>query len=261
MARKKLPYKEGDWFAVPLEKHGYAIGLIARGTKGAILLGYFFGPPRRTIPSCEDIIDLKAEDAVLIRMFGDLGLLNGEWPIICASQKWNREEWPMPEFVRIGSISGKASLIKYSEDDLRYEINARPCSQDLVGLHPKDMIAGYGAIEIVLTNLLVKKENEYVKFKVDASTSLRYQEMSLESMMETMFYLYFPEESTANRAADLLTREGFDTEVRLSADDVNWLTLGWKKIEPRQLEDTERWMEEFAQSLNGEYDGYEIKVR
>ena len=34
MARRKLPYDEGDWAAVPLEGGGYALGLIARMDRG-----------------------------------------------------------------------------------------------------------------------------------------------------------------------------------------------------------------------------------
>jgi hypothetical protein len=48
--RKKL-YKEGDWFAVPIES-GYVLGRIARvGKRGGILLGYFFEPLFLSPPS------------------------------------------------------------------------------------------------------------------------------------------------------------------------------------------------------------------
>ncbi len=40
---KKLPYKEGTWFAVPLKCGGHAVGIATRiAPKGRVLLAYFF---------------------------------------------------------------------------------------------------------------------------------------------------------------------------------------------------------------------------
>lgn len=49
MARRKLNYKEGDWFAVPLGGAGYALGLVARVGRRGVTFGYFFGPRRVTL--------------------------------------------------------------------------------------------------------------------------------------------------------------------------------------------------------------------
>ena len=38
MPRIKFPYKEGDWFMLPLEDKGFAIGIIARENKGEVIL-------------------------------------------------------------------------------------------------------------------------------------------------------------------------------------------------------------------------------
>lgn len=49
---KRLPYREGTWFALPLRKGGYAVGVVARmAPRGRIILAYFFGPKRNQIPS------------------------------------------------------------------------------------------------------------------------------------------------------------------------------------------------------------------
>jgi hypothetical protein len=151
---KKLPYKEGDWFAVPLENGGYGVGLIARSKPGGrILLGYFFGPRREHLPSLNDVQGLTVKDAILVRRFGDLGLYNKEWPIIGPSASWNRKIWPMPSFVREDVVSGETTLIDYSEDDLT-EVSERPGSPDDLHRYPEDGLSGYGAIGIKLTDLL-----------------------------------------------------------------------------------------------------------
>lgn len=155
MGKKKLPYQEGDWFAVPLREEGYAVGLVARSSPGGkVLFGYFFGPRRQKLPSIKNISGLTPEAAILIAQFGDLGLYNGEWPIIGHSEPWSRSAWPMPKFIRIDAISEKALLIEYSEDDPNHEISVTPCDPNKVRMLPKDGLWGYGAIEIRLTKML-----------------------------------------------------------------------------------------------------------
>jgi len=94
----KLPYKEGTWFAVPLRGGGYATGLVARHIpgEGKIVLAYFFGPKRQTIPSMEELEGLTPDMAIKVIRVGDLGLFEGSWPIVGDSPKWQRERWPMP---------------------------------------------------------------------------------------------------------------------------------------------------------------------
>src|SRR5687768_5375020 len=84
--RGRLPYKEGDWFAVPLRDGGWAVGRVARmpppPKRGIHLLGYFFGPRRDRVPALDDVADLAPEAAISIERFSDLGLVRGTWPVL-----------------------------------------------------------------------------------------------------------------------------------------------------------------------------------
>ncbi len=51
--------------------------------------------------------DIRPENAILSVMFGDLGLINGEWDIIGQLPNWQRGEWAMPDFVRRDPIRQK----------------------------------------------------------------------------------------------------------------------------------------------------------
>lgn len=90
------PYSEGDWFAVPLRIGRYATGVVARSASGGILLGYFFGPRRVSIPTVNEVVQAAAKDSVLVERFADLGIIQHEWPIIGATPNWNRDSWPVP---------------------------------------------------------------------------------------------------------------------------------------------------------------------
>ncbi len=154
MGKKKLPYKEGDWFGVPLADGGYAVGLIARSRRGGkALFGYFFGPRRSQLPSLTDIRDLTPADAILIGKFGDLGLYTGEWPIIGHSEPWERKAWPMPPLIRVDEFSGKTWKVEYSEDDPSLMVQETPCDAKEAHRFPRDRAMGSGAVALRLTKL------------------------------------------------------------------------------------------------------------
>ena len=95
-----LPYSEGSTFFIPLRNGGYARGVVARASPdGKGVMGYFFGP-RLSSTGRVAWDDLDPANAILRIRFGDLGLINGEWPICGEIPNWNRSEWPMPDFVR-----------------------------------------------------------------------------------------------------------------------------------------------------------------
>ncbi len=158
-AIKRRPcYGEGDWFAIPLrDDMGYATGLIARGKKGKILFGYFFGPARGAVPTIEQVMDYRPDDAVLLAMFGDLGLYEGEWPIIGRIEPWDRAAWPLPAFVRVDSINpAHSEMVVHSDDDLDLSgiIESTRCDAREMTHLPVERLCGSGSIEIQLTELL-----------------------------------------------------------------------------------------------------------
>jgi hypothetical protein len=147
-----LPYSEGFAFFVPLRKGGYARGVVARSSdEGKVLLGYFFGP-RLASTNETALNDLDPADAILRVRFGDLGLLNGEWPVVGKVPRWDRSKWPMPDFVRRDDLSRKAWLVRYSDDDPNRIMGEYPTDFD--SKLGRDSLSGYGAVEIVLTKLL-----------------------------------------------------------------------------------------------------------
>lgn len=146
--------KEGDVFAVPLRSGGYAVGLIARIAKNNSggMLGYFFYPKYHDVPSQAVIESLQPAAAIKAIIFGDLSILRGEWPVVGAISDWNRERWPMPEFIRKDDISRKAWKVKYSEDDLSTIVSEQPEAFD--SPLERDAVYGAGAVELLLTKLL-----------------------------------------------------------------------------------------------------------
>jgi hypothetical protein len=152
MKKKSLPYREGTWFAVPLGKPGYAVGIVARMDGKGGVFGYFFGPKRNTVPTLDQVQWLRPSNAVYVTQFGDLGLFNGEWPIIGALDGWDRGQWPLPPFIRVDDFSGKAVKVIY--DDNLGLISEKRCNRALAKRYPEDCLAGSGAVEDDLTDLL-----------------------------------------------------------------------------------------------------------
>ncbi|MFO0755163.1 MAG: immunity 26/phosphotriesterase HocA family protein [Byssovorax sp.] len=147
--------REGDWFAVPLETGGYAIGVVARKSKGGVLLGYFFGPRREKVPTIEDTKDLSVHGAVLVGRFGDLSLRDRTWPLLGPRPGWVREEWPMPRFGRVEPYANRGWIVIYGDDPSDVIREERCSMEDASKLLP-DRLAGAGAVEFRLTKLLAK---------------------------------------------------------------------------------------------------------
>ena len=143
----------GEWVAVPLEGGHWSIDLIARVSRGGVLLGYFFGPRSERKPDLNDIDGLKPDDAVLIGLIGHLGIKNQTWPVIGRTGNFVRKDWPLPLFVRRDSLIDRVELVRYSDDDLS-EVQARRVdSRDVAGL-PEDGLMGHLFVEERLSDLL-----------------------------------------------------------------------------------------------------------
>jgi hypothetical protein len=158
MSRPLLPYQEGDWFAVPLPREdGYAIGRIVRARpRGKVLCGYFFGPRRHTVPPLIELTPLTPIDAILIALFGDLGLIDGTWPILGQVEPWERQAWPLPIFGRTDEDEHKAWKVKLADDDPSVVVSERSCSPQEARHLPKEGLMGAGAVERYLAHLLGK---------------------------------------------------------------------------------------------------------
>lgn len=152
---RKLPYKQGTWFGVPLRDGGFAVGLVARHVpkSGKIILAYFFGPKRESLPTLGDLEDLAPQSAVKVIHVGDLRLMNGTWPILGDSPNWKREEWPMPAFIRRDDILSIAWRVEYADDNPNQVISEQRIPYDSVELE-RDEFYGAGAAEIALTRIL-----------------------------------------------------------------------------------------------------------
>ncbi len=151
---KKLPYREGSLFAVPLREGGYAVGVVARmAPAGRIILAYLFGPKRDAVPNLADVAQLQSKDAIKCLRIGDLGLMNGKWPVIGDSQYWKRHAWPVPSFVRRDDLSNRAWRVTYSDSDPDKLEREESVTYEIDGLEENGLY-GCGAAELLMTKLL-----------------------------------------------------------------------------------------------------------
>lgn len=152
---KKLNYKEGNLFSIPLKPDGFAIGLVARAMpRGPIILAYFFSKKYSAIPELKDLVSLTPTDAIKVLMVGDLGLMNGEWKIIGELPNWNKSTWKFPNFVRREEFSGRIWLVTYSDDNPNLVLSEKKVTEEDVKNLERDSLFGYGAVEKVLSKLL-----------------------------------------------------------------------------------------------------------
>jgi hypothetical protein len=152
-APAKRPYREGTWFAVPLRQGGYVVGRVARHTVGGkIVLAYFFGPKHDGVPTLPEIETSEPATAIKIMMAGDLGFLDGSWPIIGDSLHWNRQDWPIPPFIRRDDLSRSAWRVIYSDDDTNKVVSEERIPYETQGLQD-DVLSGHKAAEIHLSRL------------------------------------------------------------------------------------------------------------
>jgi hypothetical protein len=121
------PYREGQFFLLPVERGAFAVGLVARAPpRGGVLLGYFFGPRRRAAPVAEWLNGLQPQQAALVCRFKDAALYRGDWRMLALLPSFNRAAWPVPAFHRFdGSVThvpGNDAVtdwrVEYGDDNL-----------------------------------------------------------------------------------------------------------------------------------------------
>ncbi len=153
--KKNAPFKEGTWFAIPLREGGYATGRVARHSpNGEIILAYFFGPKRETIPALEELEQVASDSAIKIAQVGALGIIEGSWPVVGDLPSWEREKWPIPVFIRRDDIGKMAWRVVYADDNPNWVVSEERIPYESSG-YERDSLLGAGAAEIILTQMLL----------------------------------------------------------------------------------------------------------
>lgn len=150
MTKVKIKVKVGDVFVVPLRSDGYGIGIVARKYR-SVLLGYFWKKKFLEVPKDFDLSTLKKEEAFWIKQFGIRGLEKGDWKVIGSIPNFKPDDWEVPKFVREVEPFGK-HVITY--DDKLKLVNQVKVPDDFNEPYPKDGVAGYGFVELKLTDFL-----------------------------------------------------------------------------------------------------------
>lgn len=150
----RFPYREGDVFAVPLDEGGYAVGVAARTNREGVVLGYFFGRRFAEPPKVDDLTELRSEDAVLLKAFGDLGLVQGSWPVLGQMPGWRREAWPAPAFGRTEPLTGRLLRVEYRDDDPNSPPREVEVSRPEFETLPEEGLAGFEFMQERLSRVL-----------------------------------------------------------------------------------------------------------
>jgi len=152
---RRVSYSDGDWFAVPLQEGGgYGAGIVAHHDGRGGVIGYLFGHRFSEVPTLDDVAGLQPSDSIRVMRFGDLGLIKGQWPILGKLEHWDSDDWPIPPFGR-REPTGRALRVIYSAEDLAGPLREEPISNEECDRLPRDALSGAGAVELVLTQLLL----------------------------------------------------------------------------------------------------------
>jgi hypothetical protein len=151
-----VSYAEGDWFAVPLrDGQGYAVGRVVRvAPKGRIIVAYFFDQVWTSIPNVDDVTRFSPEAAILKAECGDLGLVNGTWPVLGSTGTFDRVNWPMPAFAKKPALGNDYLRVVYPGDRPGTKPRESRISEDEARSLPAYGMAGAGYIELKLGLLL-----------------------------------------------------------------------------------------------------------
>lgn len=143
---------------IPLEDHGFALGIIARADKKSdYLLGYFFPIRYSSPPNAETVAGLKPEDSVLIAWFSDFGIRDGEWLVLPNRRLFSRKEWPVPVFSRPNLVHpNKGFLIEYDQEEpiSSHPIREITCDADQLTDLSVDRKSGHLALIRKLSSVL-----------------------------------------------------------------------------------------------------------
>ncbi len=160
-AEKKIKYREGDWFGVPLESGGWGVGIVARKGRTGSLIAYFFGPPRQELPKdTQELDQLHHTQAAYRTRPGILGLRWGTWPIIGHHAHWHRDLFPNPWFGWVAGFGIKKATREQYDENI-YESVSVDCSVEEALLLPSSSVPGHGYVEWILGEILAGTGREY----------------------------------------------------------------------------------------------------
>lgn len=166
--RYKIYYSEGDCFAVPLLDGGFARGVVARMDRKGGVLGYFYGPKFMTLDNVHIDSDIVPDQAIEVRLFGDLGLVTDEWKVIGKLVPWIRENWPIPIYGFVEPLLKKWGELRYiSEKTLLLSLAFKVrVSVEEASKYPASGLSNAKAIESRLTKLLSDPNNPPSPMKI-----------------------------------------------------------------------------------------------
>jgi hypothetical protein len=269
---QKVKYRAGDWFGVPLESGGWAIGIIARKDKHGGIIAYFFGPPLAELPKSTEHLDkLHHTQAVWRAQVGLVGLMWGTWPILGRHAHWNREPFPNPWFGWIDTSGRHAHRVQYLDDNF-YEAIEEDCPVAEAVQLPKRSVPMHGAVEWALGEILAGRQRRLgdprpgtlpwtdefppppdaknpfghvlpQKLSVEEELAMSPNEQVLAAMAESSdmgkphvvgHYLYFKTRPDAMAAKKDLKKLKFECEPlqKIGSDERPWLVLARHLIVP-----------------------------
>lgn len=151
---KRYGYTEGDWFGVPLPSGGFALGRIARISKGGLLLAYLFGPRRASLSASRELTGLAASDALMVKRIGDAPIVDGVWPVVHAEATWERGAWPLPLFGRVDPLVDRGYQVQYVDDDPNSRPRETVVDRAVAQSMPDDGVPGPVLLERMLDKML-----------------------------------------------------------------------------------------------------------
>jgi hypothetical protein len=156
MKRTKFKYEEGTWFLVPLDNRDFVAGVVARSSfiSHGILLGYFFSDVYDQLPTLDTLCHLKPRDAQVVIRFGDMGLKNGEWPIVGKCVNWSSKDWAMPSFVREEPLTGRRYEVLYDPNDPAQRLSEQELKVDERKDLGRDSLYGHSAVQRYMAHVL-----------------------------------------------------------------------------------------------------------
>ena len=188
--------------------------------------------------------ELTPARALLVRVCGDLAILNNEWKVITNTGPFDRQKWGMPAFGQWAEPGVSGTRVEYPEDAPNTQPVLRRVTYDEARALPHDGVDGYQLVEERMADALhVPWSNPEV---VGVPMTARH-------------LVYFPSERIAKSAAKQMRRAvpGATTEIR--ASDPFWLVTLTHDVSgsPISFDEIVDRLTRVAKQRRGEYDGWE----